>query len=247
MNCLQIISSIKNRLSLIKDILLLYIGSSKRSEGIKVVVLGGPRSGTSMLANMVSLMGYNLGPDKWLKKPDINNRFGYFECLPLARISEKILRKSGGNFHNMPKLKDGWINDFDKEKQFIKKVVKFGNIEVYKDNYLMLLADLYNVLFPRSKWIYIKRSINETYKSRFGRSLSFSEWEELSNERAEKWHKAIASRNALELDYSDFKYDLVSTINKIAKYLEINLSSEQVKACKKIFKPTDNYVKKIIK
>lgn len=60
-----------------------------------VVVLGFPRSGTSMVAQLLSSAGYFFGDSKESMKPDLRNPKGYFEHGPLFRLSRTFLREAG--------------------------------------------------------------------------------------------------------------------------------------------------------
>lgn len=205
---------------------------------LKVIVTGSPRSGTSFVAGLVHRMGFSLGPKKWLKKGDEHNPYGYFECLPLKKISNKILEELGGDFHhNLPSLESGWTEAFESKKSEITRIIEAGGIELYKGNRLLVLADLYDELFPEAKWIFTQRSIKETYRSRFGEELSFGEWERITNERLRKWESCRPAKQALYVDYQDFKSDAKKTVSKIQAFLEIELTESQVGSCVDFFLP----------
>lgn len=183
-------------------------------------------------------MGYSLGPDKWLKKADKHNPHGYFECLPLQRISADILKKLGADFHNnLPSLQPGWTKAFDAEKAEILRVVQSGSIELYKGNLLLVLVDLYAELFPTAKWICTQRAVEKTYQSRFGEPLSFEEWKAITAKREKCWQTSFASKNALYIDYQDFNLDITASISKIQNFLGIELTTEQMTSCLEFYKP----------
>lgn len=204
---------------------------------LKIVITGSPRSGTSFLAGLIHQMGFNVGPKKWLKGANEYNPYGYFECVPLMKKSEDILEKLGGDFHDLPNFYIGWTNNLNQEKKEIINIIRQGNIEVYKGNRLMVLADLYDELFPNLKWIFINRDINDTYNSRFGEHLSFEEWEHITLKRLNVWHNSKPSQKSLNLDYQDFKIDLEGTIERIQNHLEISLTNVKKKQCIDFFKP----------
>jgi hypothetical protein len=123
------------------------------------------------------------------------------------------------------------------EKHEILKIVETGGIELYKGNRLLVLADLYDELFPEAKWIFIQRSIEETYTSRSGETLSFEEWERITNERLRIWNSGRPSEQALYVDYRDFRFDMRRTASKIVAFLEIELSGSQMGLCIDFFRP----------
>ena len=205
---------------------------------MKVIVTGLPRSGTSFLAGLVARMGYRTGPERWLKPADQNNQFGYYECVPLIHISEKIFRRLNGDFHrNIPVLHRDWTEAFGAEKEEIRKTVQKGRIELYKGNRLVVLGDLYDDLFPDARWIYIERNVKSTYQSRFGEDIPFTEWEVITRKRIEAWQRTRPSRKALNIRYEDFREDMEHTMERIITHLGIQLSGEQVNKCLSFFQP----------
>jgi hypothetical protein len=205
---------------------------------LKVIIPCFPRSGTSFLAGLIVRMGFNPGPEKWLKKADELNPFGYYECLPLLKISRGILKKFGGDIlKNIPDLPNGWINELETEKRQILDIVYSGKVEIFKDAPMLIIADLYDELFPRAKWIVIHRDVRETFKSRFGKPLTYEEWGKITRTRLRKWQQTKPSSKALNLDYKDFFVDCQRTIEKISTFLEIQLTAKQMKECMDFFKP----------
>ena len=207
----------------------------KKPAELKVIVTGTPRTGTSFLSGLVHRMGFSLGPKKWLKKADKNNVYGYFECVPLLQISDRILEKLGGSFLDLPEFKPGWTALLEEEKREILRIVQKGGIELYKGNRLTVLAGLYDEIFPDAQWIYISRDINETYKSRFGGEISFEDWRKITNRRISLWESSRPATKALNLDYRDFKDNSKATVYKILDFLGLNLSSRKIEECINFF------------
>ncbi|MFB6273729.1 MAG: hypothetical protein ABEL51_12620, partial [Salinibacter sp.] len=128
----------------VKNRLMHYNGP----DPLQIIVTGQPRSGTSFLAGLLSRMGLSAGPIEWLKSADEHNPYGYFECLPLLHLSEEILADLGGGVNDVPRLPEDWTSQLHQEKRRIQEIVTSGGIELYKDNRLMILADLYDEIFP---------------------------------------------------------------------------------------------------
>jgi hypothetical protein len=205
---------------------------------LKVIIPAFPRSGTSFLTGIIVRMGYNPGPVQWLKKSDQYNPLGYYECMPLFNISRKILEKLGGDFFgNIPVLPVNWTSQLENEKQQILSIVNSGKIEIFKDGPMLIIADLYDELFPDAKWIVIQRDISETFKSRFGKEISFDQWEKITAFRLARWQQTRPFSKSLNLNYKDFFIDLPGTIEKISSFLGIRLTRRQKKSCVDFFKP----------
>lgn len=220
------------------DISAQAILRQRKNHHLRVIICGLPRSGTSFLTGLVSNMGYRLGPERWLKRSDANNKFGYFENLPLNILSEKIMGQYDADFIDNPIMPDDWLDKLEiKYGEKIKRIVNAGEIELYKDNRLIILADLYARIFPEAKWIFIQRSIESTYNSRFGESVTPEKWQDLTVKRLNQWRNTKTSNHALSLQYEDFSNDLESQIQKISSHLEKDLTDKQLIACRRFYQP----------
>ena len=206
---------------------------------LKVIITEPPRSGTSFITGCIHRMGFNVGSEKWLKQADIFNPYGYYECLPLLEISIRILNQLGGDFLDIPSLNPGWTENFLTEKGEICKIIKTGEIELYKGNRLLIVADLYNELFPNAKWIFINRDIEQLHISpgALSNSFSFQEWKEIINKRLSVWNSSKPASKAFKVDYQDFKTDCKKTILEIQSFLDIELTETQIENCMSFYKP----------
>lgn len=206
---------------------------------MKVLVTGLPRSGTSFLTGLIAKMGYSLGNAASIKRADKHNKYGYFEHVRLMKLSESILEKLGGDyFMNIPPYIKGWTDAMHMEKKLIEKQVSKEGIELYKDNKLILLSDIYGEIYPDAKWVYIKRDISGTYKSRFGQDLSLAQWEDITANRLATWEQSKASATALQLEYEQFFDDFDETVNSLAEYLSV--TDMNIDLMKEFFRPSQN-------
>lgn len=62
-----------------------------------IIILGVPRSGTSLLADLIRRWGAVVGNEEELKAADQHNPRGYWEYLPLKRFNDKLLAHVGRN------------------------------------------------------------------------------------------------------------------------------------------------------
>lgn len=209
----------------------------KETSPLKIIVVGLPRSGTSFVAGLIERMGYSLGPSYWLKGRDEHNKHGYFECIPLNSLTDKILKDLGGDFHNLPEIRDGWLKGFKEEQKKIKRIVQSGKIELYKDNKLSAISDLYLDLYPNAKWVFVSRKTGDTYKSRFGKHIGFEEWKRLTGKRLRTWEGSKAAKGSYCVDYDDFKKDVEGSVRALAVFLGIDLSFDALKKCTEFYRP----------
>jgi hypothetical protein len=220
--------------------LIVSFNNKKKDNKTKVFVLGIPRSGTSFLTGALTLLGYNLGPKLWIKKPDQYNIHGYFECIPIMETNLKILNKEGINFFDSDKDDIEIKKDnprIQKEIKFIKNIIASANINIIKDNHLINLIPLYSQLFPDSKWIFIKRDIKETYKSNFGKYVSYDDYEKYVKNNLMYWEKSKKYIDFMEVSYEEFKDKIEQTTQKIINYLGVDCSEKEIKQFQEFYKP----------
>jgi hypothetical protein len=67
-----------------------------------ICVAGMPRSGTSLVTQMLHRCGVDLGPPEQLMPASINNTDGFWENLRFVRLNERLLKSSGGTWFVPP-------------------------------------------------------------------------------------------------------------------------------------------------
>src|SRR5690242_6670293 len=71
-----------------------------------------PRSGTSLTARVLNIMGVELGPEEHMLEPTArSNPKGYWEQREINALNDAILSVFGGSFEHPPDLPPGWQND----------------------------------------------------------------------------------------------------------------------------------------
>ncbi len=78
------------------------------SEPTIVCVLGMHRSGTSLVARVLNVLGVDLGPEEHLMRPSSANPAGHWESKPIQGINDEILSRFGGTWFRPPELVAGW-------------------------------------------------------------------------------------------------------------------------------------------
>jgi hypothetical protein len=69
-----------------------------------VCVLGMHRSGTSLVARLLNLLGVYLGPDEHLMEATSNNPRGYWEHRQITNLDEEVLARLGGSWDEPPSI-----------------------------------------------------------------------------------------------------------------------------------------------
>lgn len=208
---------------------------------MQVIIVGSPRSGTSFLTGLIVRMGFDPGPLDSLRNADELNPYGYYENKHLMKIDHDLLRKFNGSVMNPPKLPENWIELCGKEKLEINQIVEKEGVEVYKGNMLVVLADLYDDLFPNAKWIFISRNSEEVARSMLRADKSDEHnsnyYAEVINKWSKSWEGAAVSKHCLNIKYEDFFYNPKKTIKELTFYLDKSLSQEELNICISFFKP----------
>lgn len=212
--------------------------SLRRSYHLKTLITGLPRCGTSFLTEIVSQFGGNLGKRGAYRTFEESGRRGYNEHLKLNRISDDLLQECQADFHfQLPSRRALSELDTRKAQQKIKATVDQEKIDIYKDNKLVVLADIYYLLYPRAKWIFVHRPVEETHKSRFGEPISFADWQEISRKRMALWQHTAVAVSALYLDFNRFRTDFDGQLKQIADHLELPLTKHVHQRCRQFYTP----------
>jgi hypothetical protein len=76
-----------------------------------VCITGMHRSGTSLVANLLSLCGVYLGEEQDLMPATVDNPKGYWEHRKLLLLNNEILAELGGDWETPPAFLDGWADE----------------------------------------------------------------------------------------------------------------------------------------
>jgi hypothetical protein len=76
-----------------------------------VCLTGMHRSGTSLLARVVNLLGLGLGDEAALMGPGPDNPVGYWENRAVKELDDEVLAALGGSWDQPPLLSPGWETD----------------------------------------------------------------------------------------------------------------------------------------
>jgi hypothetical protein len=74
-------------------------------------VLSVGRSGTSLAARAVNLLGLDLGPEERMPRSSEWNPRGFWEQQPMMDLNDAILAAVGGSYYDPPELARGWESD----------------------------------------------------------------------------------------------------------------------------------------
>ena len=208
-----------------------------------VIVVGTPRSGTSLAASIFAGQNYFVANDEseQLRDPDHYNPGGYWEAEPLIEANVSLFRRVGYKHHNT--WIEGAINDeqvaaleqleVDPEHQELVGHYEKNHPWVWKDPRLCYTLDYWWPLVDQSKTavMLVRRDPAETF-----RSFARIGWrQDTADDRDETFHRLAqhmaAAESAIarlsiphvEINYADYKADPDGVANRLAGAFELTL------------------------
>jgi len=124
-----------------------------------ICLLGMHRSGTSLMARVLNLLGVSLGPPEYLIKPGAANPKGFWEHKPIVKINEKILSALGGSWQHVPSYASCWETSsaFDRLKEQAREVIHrdfaFAETWGWKDPRTCLTLPFWQQLLPTMRYV----------------------------------------------------------------------------------------------
>jgi len=141
------------------------------------------RSGTSLVARVINLMGVDLGPPEDFLEPRFDNPRGYWEQRPLFEINERILELLGGTSADPPAMPGGWTrrDEIEELARRAREVIEaqFGEARKWgwKDPRTSLTLPFWRQVVPQAKWILCLRSPTSVAASLVQRDPNSYTWE----------------------------------------------------------------------
>ncbi len=86
------------------------ITSAVQGSPTPVAIVGMHRSGTSMVAKLLSQAGLYLGPDDALMPPASENPEGFFEHLDFVSLNDEVLNEAGAGWDCPPPVTTDWTD-----------------------------------------------------------------------------------------------------------------------------------------
>lgn len=136
-----------------------------------LVVTGMHRSGTSLAARILNLLGVELGPREALLDATDANPRGYWEAQAVTDLDNELLGHLGGSWHTPPPLVDGWAQDpsLDDVRRRARRLLDdlFGDADVaaFKDPRASLLLPFWRTVVPIDGTLVVLRRPAEVAES----------------------------------------------------------------------------------
>lgn len=213
---------------------------NKKETGKTIIVLGMHRSGTSMIAGVLNILGVNMGKELMGKHP--SNPLGHFEDLDFYKLNLRILGKAGGNWSNPPTREAILMQkkEFDLE---IKSLVEKKNKGIWgwKDPRNSLTIELYLSYLKNPYFIVCYRTPEEVAKSLKRRdNLSIEDGIKIKNiydSRIKIFFEKNSKLDRLDLNYKEVTMNSKKWVRKIINFLELKVNTEKIEKPEKFIMP----------
>jgi glycosyltransferase involved in cell wall biosynthesis len=208
------------------------------------------RSGTSLMARLVNLLGIHLGAADRLIPPTKSNPRGFWEHRLLTDLSEEVLATMGGSWHEPPDLPLGWERDSllldlrQRAKQALEEEFAAREDWGWKDPWLALTLPFWLQLVPTPRYVVCFRnpvdvadSIVEVHSSR--KWSSFEDGVDLWVQYTAKALEHTAGSPRILVAYEDVISDPEAELRRVASFLERPHSGEDPEARKAMHAEVD--------
>ena len=206
-----------------------------------IIVIGMHRSGTSLTSNILIKLGVNMG-DKLLGKT-FSNPLGHFEDIDFLELNEEILISAGGD-HLNPPGQDAIANQFNKYKARIKKLIELKakkTVYGWKDPRTCLTFNLFLPFIGNPYIIYCKRDANEIAQSLYKRQkIEITDGLKLTRRYESEINNTFNQNptlQKLEINHNKLIQNTEDEINRIVKFLKIEIDKSTMKKAVACVKP----------
>jgi glycosyltransferase involved in cell wall biosynthesis len=211
-----------------------------------IIILGMHRSGTSVLAGLISILGYYTGFD--LMKPTKDNPKGYYENNKIFLLNEKILREYDASWDDYSfTIKDISSENYHSyiaaARDVIETELKYINKMVIKDPRICLLFPIWeqalSELNVQIKILFIHRNPLEV-------AYSLKQRDQIPLEKGlllwthyffqAELHGRKYPRNFIR--YSDDFTDLKVLISELGKFTNVQITTDLIKMAHEFYDPS---------
>ena len=193
------------------------------------IILGMHRSGTSLLARCLGLIGVELGPEEKLLAPSKFNPTGFWEAKAVVEVNDEILAAFGGSWRKLPALPDGWERDArlaalrEKAAQIIATDFAGFTSWGFKDPRVCVTLPFWKPLLPKARYVLCLRSPSEVAQS-LAHTMRFDEAVALWLRYVEASLRASAGEWRTLVFYEDLLENTATELRRIATALGIAFS-----------------------
>jgi len=213
-----------------------------------VIVLGMHRSGTSIVAGILKILGVNMG--KELMEPNWANPLGYFENKKFVRLNDEILAAAGGSWKNPPSQE----KILKLRNKFSQRIISLINQEKsqiwgWKDPRTTLTIEMYLPYLENPYFIICRRKTKDIAQSLKRRDKikirSALNLDRIYQEKIKSFLEKHPDLPKIVLSFEEIIKNPIKEAEKIANFLGLNLNEKKIEKIREFVKP--RYKMKIIK
>jgi len=188
------------------------------------------RSGTSLTARVLNLLGVDLGPEEGLIPASPLNAKGFWERHAIYEINEAILAAMGGDYANPPPLEQGWERSPQLEplrqraRDVLDECFPGSRLWGFKDARVSLTLAFWRELIPAMRYVICIRNPAEVAAS-FARYPSDGHFE--GKDWLDLWLRSTTSALVQTSDnprilvfYEDYFTDLRGQVDLLAEFID---------------------------
>jgi hypothetical protein len=128
------------------------------------------RSGTSLIARLVNILGVSLGPESELAQAGPDNPRGFWEHPAFRRLNDELLARHGLAWESLAELPDGWHHQSahdDLRDEARATIATFAGEESWgwKDPRTCLTLPFWQQLLPPMRYVLCVRSVTDVARS----------------------------------------------------------------------------------
>ena len=197
---------------------------------LPVCVLGMSRSGTSLTARVLNLLGVDLGPNEDLVPGNEQNVKGYWERREIFDLNEAVLTALGGTYLNPPPLAPGWEHSPElaslerRARELVDACFGASKLWGFKDPRTSLTLPFWRRIVPRMRYVICVRHPLEV-------AASFAQYPSTGpfhgKDWLDLWLRSTASALLQTNDsprmlafYEDFFADLRAEVELLAAFIK---------------------------
>ncbi len=204
-----------------------------------VCVTGMHRSGTSLAARAVNLLGVSFGSPSGLMPPGGDNPRGYWENRAAKELDDEVLASLGGTWDRPPVLADGWEHDAALDPYRARAAAIFRDdlgvtaggpaVVGWKDPRLSLLLPFWRTVVPVAATVLVVRDPREVVASLHARNAMSTA------DGAVLWLRYVlaalaATDGPLVVRHRDLVNDLPGTLEVLARGLALPAPTDETLA-----------------
>lgn len=209
-----------------------------------ICVLGMHRSGTSLTARLLNLLGMSLGHPLNLLPPAPDNPAGFWENGRIVQINEEILARLGGTWDEPPALPRGWADGPDlqdlRERAAAVLAEEFGEERFWgwKDPRTCLTLPFWTRLVPDARFVLCLRHPADVSLSLAARNGLMAE-RSLFLWRLYNLHalRGVGSADLLVAEFESYFRSPLAAVARLAAFVGVRAGPRALRAAARAVEP----------